>query len=90
MIIISKNVIPPTMVVKTPIFFDFVHPESPRTMHKNSIPNKNDIEPIVFGIDKFMDKILLGYPLVVIITIFVIANTDTRKHPAANVVVLKI
>jgi len=68
------------------VFLDFVQPDNAITIDKEVIPNKKAKIPIILGIVKLLSMILPGYPRVVIITIFVIANTVIRKQPAATVV----
>ena len=80
----------PTRVVKRPIFFDLVQPKSPISMHKKTIPKRKDMALIWLDISNVMGERFLGYPLVVIITSFVIPKTDTRKQLAVRIVTLKM
>jgi len=85
-------VIIPAIVVNFPIFFDFVQPAIEIIVSRDIIPKKNADDPISLGSNKSLARTLLGYPLVVIITIFVIAKTLIRNKQAdkvdANIILL--
>ncbi len=79
----NKKVIMPMVVVKIPVFFDFVQPEREIKAVKANNPIINDISPINRGIRKSFSVTFFKYPPgVVIIKIFVIEKTETKKLPA--------
>ncbi len=74
------------VVVNLPIFLDLVQPAKEIIVIKDIIPKRNVIPPIIDGIIKSPFVILRGNPFVVIIRIFVIANTEVKKKLAAKIV----
>ena len=80
----SINVKIPTTVVNLPILFDLVHPDKAIIVIKEIIPKKRAIPPAIDEKLNSASVTLRGNPSVVIIKIFVIANTDTKKKLAAN------
>ncbi|MCP4124868.1 MAG: hypothetical protein GY751_24260 [Bacteroidetes bacterium] len=71
-------------VVNLPNCLDFVQPDKEIIKIKDSIPRKNAIPPTIDGINKLSSVIFNGNPSVVIMSTFVMANTDTRKELAAK------
>ena len=71
-------------VVNIPIFFDFVQPDKEIIVIKDITPKRSVTPPISDGTLKSPSVILRGNPSVVIIRIFVIANTETKKKLAAK------
>jgi len=72
------------LVVNLPIFFDLVQPDKEIMVIKDIIPKINAIPPIIDGVIKSPFFISIGNPFVVIIRIFVIANTEIKKKLAAK------
>lgn len=84
----KRSVIVPIVVVKIPVFFDFVQPEREINVVSANKPIRNVIIPIVRGIKKSSSVIFFKYPPgVVTIDIFVMAKIDTKKQPAEIVAV---
>ena len=81
----NNNVVTPTIVVRIPIFFDFVQPDKEIIVNREIIPNKNEITPIDLKGVKSPISTFMGYPSVVIIIILVIANRLIRKKQAAKI-----
>ena len=78
----------PTTVVKIPIFFDFVHPESAIKKDKAKSPIIKVNIPMILASKKSSSVTSCRYPPgVVVIEILVIANRATRKQPAEIVAV---
>ena len=73
-----------TIDVNIPIFFDLVHPDNAINIFKDTIPNSSENPPIFAGSNKSPFVILKGNPSVVIIKIFVKANTEIKKKLAAK------
>ena len=81
----------PTTVVKIPTLFDFFHPASEITAVSEKRPIRKDIAPMARGRKKSSATTFFRYPPgVVIIEIWIMANTVTRKEPAARVADFKI
>lgn len=85
-----ENVNKPIIVVNIPVFFDLTQPKSDRNADKEIIPKRRDMLPTSLGRLKSLSTTLIGYPLVVIIKIFVMAKTVTRKEPAAITAALSV
>ncbi len=81
---IEIRVITPIIVVNFPNFLDLVQPDKDIKTVKDIIPKSNVSPAIVDGIVKSPFVILRGNPFVVIIKIFVIANTEIKKKLAAE------
>jgi len=76
--------------VKIPILLDFVQPDNAMTIDKEATPSRNVTIPRILGTRKVLSVTLTGNPVVVIIKIFVIANTVTRKQPEATVATFRM
>lgn len=74
----------PTMVVNLPNCFDLVQPDSEIMVMRQIMPTKKVVPPIREVVDNSRAVIFSGNPFVVIINTLVIANTDTKKKPAAK------
>lgn len=81
---INIRVMTLTIDVNIPIFFDLVHPDNAINIFKDTIPNSSENPPIFAGSNKSPFVILKGNPSVVIIKIFVKANTEIKKKLAAK------
>ena len=81
---IKIRVITPMIVVNFPNFLDLVQPAKAINTVKDIIPKSNVSPPIVDGIINSAFVIFRGNPFVVIINIFVIANTEIKKELAAK------
>lgn len=85
---IINRVITPITVVKIPVFLDLVQPDNEISIDSATKPIIKVVIPIILGSKKSFAVTFSKYPpSVVIIKIFVIAKTETRKQLADIVAV---
>jgi len=88
---ISSRVSTPTIVVNRPSFLDFVQPDNEIMTVNEKSPIRKVSMPINLGTAKSVAVTSLTYPPgVVIIEIWIMAKTVTRKQPEDSVAHFKI